>query len=143
MAKLSFADQVGEFVAKSEDRMLAVFRQSAQDVVNEAQRARASGGNMPVRTGFLRNTGDMALNRLPVGETEPPEGTSVFSWDADAALVAIARAQLGDKIFFGWTANYAKYMEARYGFLRLAAQKWNDIVRENAQKLERLSGGND
>ena len=133
----SFAKQVGSFAAASEDRMLAVFRQSAQDVVNDAQKPRAKGGNMPVRTGFLRNTGDAAVNSLPVGETEPPEGQEFFEWDGDAALLVINRAQLGDTIFFGWSANYAKYMESRYGFMRLAAQNWNQIVQANAKKLER------
>ena len=133
----SFAKQVGSIVAKSEDRMLAVFRQSAQDVVNDAQQPRAKGGNMPVRTGFLRNTGDSAINAMPFGETEPPEGQEIFEWDGDVALAVINRAQLGDTIFFGWSANYAKYMEARYGFMRLAAQNWDQIVKTNAKKLER------
>jgi len=138
----SFAKQVGSIIAKSEDRMLAVFRQSAQDVVNDAQKPREKGGNMPVRTGFLRNTGDAAVNAIPVGETEPQDRKGVYQWNADSALLAINRAQLGDTIFFGWSANYAKYMEARYGFMRLAAQNWNQIVRNNAKKLERAISGN-
>ena len=133
----SFAQQVGAFVAKSDARMTAVFRQSAQDVINEAQEPRGRGGNMPIRTGFLRGTGDSALNKLPVGETKPPEGQETFSWDAGAALAVIAQAKLGDTIFFGWSAEYSVYMESRYGFLRLAAQNWPAIVRRNAQRLER------
>lgn len=137
MAKSDFASQVGAFVAKSDARMTAVFRQSAQDVINEAQEPRGRGGNMPIRTGFLRNTGDAAINKLPVGESKPPEGVETFAWDATAALLVINQAKLGDTIFFGWSAEYARYMETRYGFLRLAAQNWPTIVRKNAQRLER------
>lgn len=136
MAK-SFSDQVGAFVAKSEARSLSVYRQSAQDLIQEAQTDYNSGGNIPRKTGFLINTGDSALNRLPVGETEPPEGMGLFTWDADAALAVISQAKLGDTIFFGWSANYAPYMESKFGFMRLAAQNWQQIVRKNAQRLEK------
>lgn len=140
MAKSNFADQVGAFVAKSEGRMTAVFRQSVQDVINEAQEPRGSGGNMPVDTGFLRNSGQAALNNTPSGESVKPDNYAGGTWSADEAALIISRAQLGDRVVFGWVANYAPYMERRYGFLRLAAQNWPDIVRKNAQKLEKRAG---
>lgn len=130
MAK-SFADQVGNFAAKSEARLLAVFRQSSQDVIEDAQQ------RVNVDTGFLRSSGDAALDRLPVVPTEPQEGQQSFIWDADSALAVIAQAQLGSTIFFGWGANYATFVENRFGYARLAAQNWQQIVRKNAQRLER------
>lgn len=136
MAKSNFADQVGAFVAKSNSRMTAVFRQSAQDVINEAQEPRGSGGNMPVDTGFLRNSGQAALNNTPSGESVKPDNYAGGTWSADEAALIISRAQLGDRVVFGWVANYAPYMERRYGFLRLAAQNWNSIVQRNAKRLE-------
>jgi hypothetical protein len=136
MAKNDFASQVGAFVAKSTPRMTAVFRQSAQDLIEEAQRPRGSGGNMPVDTGFLRNSGVAALNNTPSGESIKPDSYAGGTWDSDAAALIISRAQLGDRIIFGWTARYSVYMEARYRFLRLAAQNWNSIVQRNAKRLE-------
>ena len=127
----SFADQVGAFVAKSQPRMEAVFRQSAQDVIEDAQQ------RVNVDTGFLRSTGDTALNKLPVGPTQPPEGAAGFTWDADSALAIIAQATTGDTIFFGYSAQYATFVENRFGYIRLAAQRWPEIVRTNAQRLER------
>lgn len=44
-------------------------------------------------------------------------------------LVA-AQANLGDTIWIGWTAEYAIYMEARYGFMRSEAQNWTYIVQQ-------------
>lgn len=136
MAKGDFASQVGAFVAKSDARMTAVFRQSAQDLINEAQEPRGSGGNMPVDTGFLRNSGQAQLNTLPSGESMKPDNFAGGTWDAQEAVLIINQAKLGDRIIFGWTANYAPYMEARYGFLRLAAQNWQQTVTKNAKRLE-------
>lgn len=130
MAK-SFSDQVGAFVAKTPGRLNAVFRQSAQDVIEDAQQ------RVNVDTGFLRSSGDAALNKLPVVPTDPPEGQEAFTWSADSALAIIAQATTGDTIFFGYGARYAAFVESRFGFLRLAAQNWPAIVRRNAQRLER------
>ena len=132
----AFDKQVTAWVRKSEQRLTATYRQSIQDLVEEAQEPRGSGGNMPKDTGFLQNTGDAALNRLPVGETEPPEGVESFTWDAEAALLTIAQAQLGDTVYFGWSAVYANRMEELYGFARLAAQNWPQIVNKAARTIE-------
>lgn len=134
MAK--FSDQVTAWVRKSEARMTAAYRESVQDLIEEAQEPRGPGGNMPKDTGFLQNTGDAALNRLPTGPTEAPEGVESFTWDASAALAVIAQAKLGDTVYFGWSASYAIYMEDRYGFVRLAAQNWPQIVNRAARRLE-------
>lgn len=133
---VNFSDQVTAWVRKSDARMTAAYRASVQDLIEEAQEPRGSGGNMPKDTGFLQNTGDAALNRLPTGPTEAPEGVESFTWDASAALAVIAQAKLGDTVYFGWSANYAIYMEDRYGFVRLAAQNWPQIVNAAARRLE-------
>lgn len=136
MAKSNFAHQVGQFVAKSESRMTAVFRQSALDLIEEAQTPRASGGNIPVDTGFMRNSGMASLNTMPSGEAMKPKDYAGGSWNQDDAALIISRAQLGDRVIFGYVANYSIYMERRYGWVRLAAQNWNSIVQRNAKRLE-------
>ena len=135
MAK-SFSDQVTDWARKSELRLLQTYRQSLQDIVEEAQKPVGSGGNMPVQTSFLRNSGDAALNRLPVGESIKPEDWAPRSWDAEAALLVINRATFEDKFFFGWTAIYANSVEEKRGFARLAAQRWPQIVNKAARTIE-------
>lgn len=135
MAKQDFGQLVGAHIRKYDSRMLAVFRQSAQDVIEEAQTPRGSGGNIPVDTGFLRNSGQAALNNTPSGESVKPKGYGGGTWSADEAALIISRAQLGDRIIFGYVARYAPYMEARYGWVRLAAQNWPAIVKRNAERL--------
>lgn len=125
----TFSAQVNDYVRKYKERMEAVFKQSAQDLIAEAQTPVAQGGNMPVDTGFLRNSLVSGLNG----------STSLTG--ADSYVLAIAGAKLGDSIFAGWTANYARYVE--YGargrpgrfFMRGAAQNWQDIVTRNANEL--------
>lgn len=136
MAKQNFGQLVGAHVRKHEGRMLTVFRESAQDLIEESQVPRRKGGNMPVRFGFLRNSGQAALNNTPSGESVRPKNyTAGDDWDPNESLIIVNRAKIGDRIVFGWTANYAIYMEARYGFLRLAAQNWPAIVKRNAERL--------
>ena len=137
MAKQDFASQVGAFVAKSDARMTAVFRQSAQELIIEAQTPRGKSGNMPVDTGFLRNSGVASLNTLPSGESIKPDNYAGGGWSADEAALIIARAKLGDRIIFGWVAQYSIYMEARYGWLRLAVQNWPQTVNRVAKETER------
>ena len=136
----TFEEQVGAFVAKSNERMTAVYKQAIQATVNEAQKERGKGGNMPVDTGFLRASGDAALNNLPSGETTNTAEGGTVKWNSTASLLVINSAKLGDNVFFGWSANYAQYMERRYGFTRLAIQNWDQNVKKAAEALERRIG---
>ena len=102
----------------------AVFRESAQRLAQQANVPRAQGGNMPVDTGYLRNSQGASLQGMPSTGAQPP------------ALVLLS-TKLGDSIYMGWTANYAIYMEARYGFARLAAQNWDFIVDKAVAEVKR------
>ena len=107
----------------------AIFKQSAQDVLADAQLPRKKGGRMRVDTGTLRNSHVSGLNGQ-FGAKGP-----------DSYLITIASAEFGDVITGGWTAEYAVHREfgargqAPDFFLRGAAQKWPAIVRANAAKV--------
>ena len=127
-----FTAQIMAFAEDSKRRMELVVKQSAQDVGDLAQRPVAQGGNMPVDTGFLRNSLIAGLNG----------STSLKG--PDSYVLAIAGAELGDSIFFGWTANYARFVEygtqGRAGrfFALNAAQQWQAIVARNAELARAL-----
>lgn len=125
----SFEAQVTKWARKSESRLEAVFKTAVQDLVEEAQTPQAKGGNMPVDTSFLRNSGQASLNDIPSGESNPN--------NMRATALVINRAKIGDRIVFGWTANYAQYMEARYAFMKRAAQNWQAIVNKAARDVQR------
>lgn len=153
MAK-SFADQVGAFVAKSQGLMRAAYQESAQEVIERAQTPKAKGGNMPVKDGFLRNSGQGTLNSPATAATKKPKGYSSVDWTADEVVLVINRAELTDTIFFVWTAEYAARMEYGFvgqdslgrnynqsgnGFLRLAVQQWPQIVERVGKRIEKSS----
>lgn len=91
---------------------------------------------MRVDTGFLRASGQASLTGMPTGPGRgSPDGT--YPPDTTSVIVTIANAKVGeDRIFFGWTANYARYRESRDAFLRLAVQKWDQIVSSNVAKAK-------
>lgn len=130
----SFEAQVSAFVAKSKSRVEAVFKASAQEVFSIAQTPADMGGNMPVKTGFLRNSLVSGLNG------------STSMTGPDSYVLAIAQAKLGDSVFGGWTANYARHQEygarGRAGrrFAGQAAAQWQMIVARNGDRLKRMIG---
>lgn len=110
----------------------AIFKQSVQEVLHTANLPKAQGGNMPVDTGYLRNSLTANLNSPAAGTSR--EGTNA---DEDVALV-IAGATVNDVIWAGWTANYAKYQEYKNGFREGAAMQWRKIVNANVQRLKKM-----
>lgn len=135
----TFSAQIAAAVAEIKGGVEAVVKQSAQDVLEEASRPVAQGGNLPVDLGFLRNSLSVALNAEPTGPSAKPDGYS--NTGAPAVELAIAGFEMGDTISARWTAEYAPHVE--YGargrpgraFVRQAAQKWASFVAANAARL--------
>lgn len=138
----SFAAAVKAWGDKVEEKMTMVFREAATDLIetaNEVGPSKANPGstgtgNMPVDTGFLRNSVQVVLNGpLPPANRKRPEKGGAVAYSPDFEL-AIVGAVLGDTISAGWTANYAVHVE--YGtskmaprqFVGKAVQKWGAIV---------------
>lgn len=143
---LSFADQIKNWRNKTALRMELVFQESIQELGREANEPRAKGGNMPVDTGFLINSLSAAINSIPRGQSSAPDGYRNTDWDSLSFVLAVNNAKIGDRVVIGYTANYAPYMEARYGFMRLAAQNWPQIVKKVTQRVDRRiaqRGGNE
>lgn len=141
MAQKSFSASVGEWVRETKARQLAVFRESAQRVVEIAQTPVGAGGNMPVDTGFLRASGVATLSGLPPLRPTS-DGVAALVWDQATVQLVIQQAALTDQITFAYTANYARFQE--YGahgrpgrrFVALAAQQWPRIVEEVAREAQ-------
>ena len=120
MATYNLAN-LDQWALKSAGRMEAVAKQAIQDMTDDIQRPRASGGRMPVDTGFLRNSAGATLGGENLGSMEG----------------SLIRMQLGDAYTFGWGANYARFMNNRYGFLDLPVQDWDRYVFQAVQKVKR------
>ena len=125
---------IDQWVRKTEARLDAVWKTAAQDIAREVQTPRSKNGKLPLDTGYLRNSFAADVNSTPAGN-----GNSSYS--AGPISIVINRAKIGDRVVFGWGASYAIYMEARYSFLRSAAQNWQQIVDKSAQKVRARVGG--
>lgn len=132
---------VSEFVRTSKARMQAVTKQSIQDLIEEIQTPTAKGGRMRIDTGFLRASGQASLSGMPTGPSRPSSEEPTFYDDGsepvpDVVVLTIARFTIGGQLWFGWTANYARYREAHDGFLRLGVQNWQTIVDKNVRLMK-------
>jgi len=124
---------INQWVAQSQARLEAVWKTAAQDIVREIQTPRAKNGRMPVDTSFLRNSFAADINAAPSGNGNSP-------YSAGPISIVINRAKIGDRVVFGWSAQYAIYVEARFAFFRSATQNWQQIVDKAAQKVKTRVG---
>lgn len=92
------------------------------------------GGKMRVDTGFLRASGQLSLTGMPSGPVRGDKNGS-YTFDRTIAETTLNGVTAGDTVFWGWTANYAKYREAYDGFLISAVQQWQAIVNKNAADI--------
>jgi hypothetical protein len=138
MAK-TFSAQIDEAILKCNIRLTKLVRESAQDVIEEAQTPVGKGGKMRVKTGFLRASGRASLTGMPSGPTRgEPTGTygSPDKYSSESSLVlALAEMKVGSTLYFGWTANYAQVRNLYDGFLDSAVQNWPKYVARNAERL--------
>lgn len=153
-----FQAQVSDWVLQAKERIELVVKESAQEVVAEMQAPGPSvanpsfsgdgrTGNMPVASGFLRAS-LMASTDAPIlRSVENPDPEAKYTYNAGQVSLVIAGAQLGQALYFTYGANYARHVE--YGargrpgraFVRLAAQKWPQIVaRVSAQAQSQVEG---
>lgn len=145
----SFTAQINAWTRKSNQRIEVVFKQSAQEVVNEANRPVAQGGNLPFDTGFLHASMQTSINSAPSGDVS--ESRSASQMQAELTL-NLANLQIGDTLWAVWGANYARRLH--YGFsgqdslgrnydqkgffwVTKAAQQWQSIVRRVAAEAQR------
>jgi len=149
VADSNFSAQVSAWVANSKAAAEAVFHQAAQTVVEEMQKTRAEGGNMPVDTGFLRASLMASNDSMPTMRDPKPANAAAgsFAYSADTVNLVINGTPLGGKVYCGYVANYANYVEmgtsktpARL-FVTLAAQRWPEIVKKAEEELLQRAGG--
>lgn len=130
---MSFADDVAKWAgSKAIPVAEAIIKKSSERLAEKANTSRFKGGNTPVDTSFLINSLHASIGTLPSGESVKPSGYAVQEWNPASVTVVINGLELGDMLYLGWTAEYAPRMENMYGFARLAAQDWQQIVSETA-----------
>ena len=124
MTVYTFA-QIPNAIAKYEKRMERVVKESAMRVAIEVKRRTRR------KTGFLRASLLASTSNMPIidRDARPVEGVPYAEDNTQIALV-IAGASLGQTIYLGFTASYARPREFHDGMVRLTAQRWPVIVGE-------------
>ncbi|MCO5962360.1 HK97 gp10 family phage protein [Sinorhizobium meliloti] len=147
MATLSFGAAVAQWADKVEGAAEAIFKEATQEVVEEMQRPVGQGGRMRVDTGFLRASLLASSTAMPaITASAMPVTGRTYAPDFGQIEAVIAGADIGDTLYFGYTAAYAGYREygangqAADGFVRLAAQNWPIIVDRKAAELKARLG---
>lgn len=134
MADQTFSATVDAWATATKERMLAVFRKSVETVINTMQTTVPNGGNLPIDTGFLRASLLATLNAPTSDVVFRGDDVSVKKWNSAQVTLVIFSAKIGDTIYAVYTANYAAFQEfgsqgrPGRGFVRLAAQQWQQIV---------------
>lgn len=147
MANLKFSAAVAAWAEKVPEAVEAVFKESTKEVVREMQTPRAAGGRLRVDTGFLRASLLASTASMPsINPNAKPIDGRTYSYNEGQIEAVIAGAEIGDTLYFGYTAAYAAARE--YGargqpadaFVRLAAQNWQMTVDRNVAKVKAAFG---
>lgn len=139
----TFVASVSDWATKSNARMKGIIQESAHSLIEQAQTVGPSvanpsggaGGRMPVDTNFLRASMAVSFDGMPVGPSKGDPKTA-YQYDEAAVTLMIARYELGQTIYAGWTAAYSVFPEEKYGFCRGAAQNWQSIVSQVVQEAK-------
>lgn len=144
MATLSFANIVEEFAEEFPEAVEAAFKASTSEIVGKMQLSKKNGGNMPVKTGFLRASLLASTSALPV--IGSITGSGARTYNPSQVEATIAASTLDDTLYFGYTAKYAAHREFGSNgrppdaFVRLAAQNWLSTVESNWARVKAAFG---
>jgi hypothetical protein len=145
----SFSAQIDAWVHKVEGAIESVFKESVQELVEQADQIltqmvyEAPPSPNYWRTGFLRSSVRISTSSMPLANR--PQGTPNSGYMAEIE-VAIAGAEVGETLYVGWTANYAGYVH--YGargavprpWVDMVAQRWQAIVAAKTSELKSRLG---
>lgn len=132
----TFSTAVDAWVRKADERLVAVTRESALLLDREVALPQQEGGNLPVVSGNLRRSRAASTIGMP-----PVLWRQTEFKGSDAAIAAVIMgAPLGASIWIGFQAPYAFKVEEKHGMVRLAAQRWPQIVEQAIGNVKSRSG---
>ena len=118
--QLNFAKAVDAWTKKSRKRMEFVFQEATNYTFDDVY------DGTPKVTGFLAQSFGASLQSMPQINSQAT-GFQDFSLNVQPYELVIEQAGIGDTIYGGFVAAYARvreYKGARSGFVRRAAQNW-------------------
>jgi hypothetical protein len=147
----SFADACMKWAEQTEERLQAVFRRSVELLADELIKTQANGGRLPHRTGNLMRSLVAQIGSMP------SQGSPDDRYSGSDVGAITAQALLGDDVFLGFQANYARrmnygfvgqdslgrtYNQTGAGFVEYARDAWPLIVKQAAEEIRQgVDGG--
>lgn len=129
---MSFSGAIQKYTDQYRKRMSFVAKTATLDVVNEARKPRNDGGRIPILTSNLQKSMIASTKGVPSGPSEGNENKN-----GDDVSAELIRWKPGEEQFWaGFTAVYARAMEARYGFMRGATERWPELVSKAVAKAK-------
>ena len=141
----SFESQIGAWAAKTEARMTAVYRRSVEMLADEMVKTVGNGGKLPFRTGNL------ARSLLASTSGMPMQGATGELFPGSNVGLVTAGLMLGEPIWIGYQANYARrmnfgfvgedslgrvYNTTGFHFVEHAIAQWPEIVANAAKEIQ-------
>ena len=145
----TFSATIANWANESKDKLDLIVREATEDTVEQIGKTRASGGPMPVDTGFLRNSMAADINGNGNFATVKPTTKGDKGDGTGAAEHLTSGMKAGDIVNVAWTAVYAarvnygfvgedslgrNYANAGAGFLESGAARWPHFVDEAAKR---------
>lgn len=131
--------EMDAWVRQTEQRMLAVAKESTQRTISKAQ------SRAPIDTGFLRASVRISTESMPQIIGRGAAGQT-YNYNSGEVTAVLAGAQLGQTLFVGWSAAYAIYIEhghskqAPTGFVGISVLEWPATVAQVTQELKSRAG---
>lgn len=114
----TFSSAVKDWAEKCEVKQTAILHLSLRDLDTEV------ADNTPVVSGNTKNSRSVST----IGPVAIDWKVKKFRDPSDAINNAVAGVAVGEKVWFGFRAPWARKLEPKYAMMRLAAQRWGQIV---------------
>lgn len=122
-----FASSVSDWANKAEGTQEIILQQSLRALSKETY------DNTPVVTGNTRNSVELST----LGPIVIDWKRKKFRPPQDQINNAAAGVKVGQTSWVGFRAPWAHKLEPKYAMLRLAAQRWNELVQHVAATFKR------
>lgn len=130
------AQAVYAAVERAKARRNVVYQNALIRLAAAMQRPVTEGGNMPVKTGFLRSSFSASVSgyRPPL---IPHPGGDHYVYDEAEVVRTLRMATIQkNRATLAYAAEYAVYVNHVYQFRDLAMQKFPQFVQEEAMKVK-------
>ena len=126
----TFFEVIQNFEKKAINEVDKVFKNSVKDILEEF-----TTSNMPVRTGYLRQSHEVSTESMPLVDSKsvPADSETLNQYELDnsKSIAKINAIEKPKDIYVGFTAAYAGTQEIYRAYIRLPVQNWNAIVEKN------------